>query len=547
MDVLDGFDDPTPRIAVTLSALLIIFFTVYVFYETSKRTTTLSLEDFLTARKTIPTLTIGWSLYASAVGSGALVGPAEFGFFLGAFGVFAYAFATAVPLLMIGFFAPKVHAQYPKLLSLSDFIEFRFGPVTQVFVVILTLLNMSAASIAEYTTLASLYSDYVGLGDFGFLYIIFVSASTLLYTGFAGLRASIVTDRLQALLGLFLVQVLIIYVAAAWDQEELLEEANLTSFPFSESEELTGLTEDGYGSLFTLTFSLVSATVFSEAMWQRGWAAAGTSALRKGSVLGFFLVFILVGTTGTMGFLVRYANIITFDDLDAGFNTNLFLFQIFPNEKGSLIVDSPVGVLVLLLATCLSMGAIDSLQNGIEASLSGAISKWFSESQNLKVARVLLVLINVPLIIVGLQKYSILSVFVLSNTLTVCAMFPLFLGFVKHPVLDMLHRDFIPVTQFLISVVVLLVYASIEYDGLLNGMKFIFWENTLFLWQPFLVGILASIFSTFSIYWGIYAFTVIKARSTISQLGSEAVEVHKEVEPEEVGEGEEDKIVQPSV
>lgn len=507
-------DTVYPLLSLLFGIIIVVGFGVYVVIYARRNKIDVAaknLDMFLTARKTVGWVSIGWSFYASAVGSAVVTGPAEIGYFGGVLSVFAYAFAAALPILLIAFVAPKIQEMYPEVLSLSDFIRFRFkGRKTQVFVVILTLLNMSAAIIVEYTTLSSLYSDFVGLGDFAVFFVLLVATVTLTYTSIGGLRASIITDQAQASASVILGLIIITFVAIEFDREDIKEQQvkdNKTISEFLFLDDNKGFNSAGYSTMFTLPLSLTAATLFSEAMWQRTWAAVDVKSLQKGAVMGALLVFCLVSTFGVMGVLVRWAGIVRIEDIDDNFNTNLFAFQIFSSQHGKALVSSFIAMLVLMLATTLAEGALDSLQNGIEASISGAIKDQFSDEINLKLARVLLVVMNIPFIIIGLQKFSILSVFLFTNMICVNAFIPIVISFFKHDVLDQLHRDWIPLFCFTVCIIFVSVFAEFSTEGSFGkGILYAFWENTLYEYQYFLFSIILSAFVTTAVYGGVYFY-----------------------------------------
>jgi hypothetical protein len=127
----------------------------------------------------------------------------------------------------------------------------------------------------------------------------------------------------------------------------------------------------GYIAIFTLTISLISSTFFSEAMWQRVWASSDKRALYGGAAIGCTAVIVLVFLSGFGGWLSLVAGLAGPET-----NQNLILMQILNvNHEGVHTVSNWVGVLVVLLALIMNEGAVDSLQNGLAASLSGHFLK----------------------------------------------------------------------------------------------------------------------------------------------------------------------------
>jgi hypothetical protein len=111
--------------------------------------------------------------------------------------------------------------------------------------------------------------------------------------------------------------------------------------------------------------------MFSEAMWQRVWASASKRALYGGATIGCISVILLVFLSGFGGWLSLVGGLAGPDT-----NQNLILMQILNvNHSGVSTVSNWVGVLVVLLALIMNEGAVDSLQNGLAASLSGHFLK----------------------------------------------------------------------------------------------------------------------------------------------------------------------------
>lgn len=304
------------KAAVALSVIVSILFGVYVlwYYQTyhKRRVTN---EEFVTAKDSAGRWSIAWSFYASAVGSWVLTGPADLAFYSGLISVFAYGFAVGFPPILIAYFGETMQKEYPEILSLSDFVDWRFGRATQAMVVVLTLFNMSVAAASEYTTIAAFFATYVGLGDFNILIVLTISVITLGYTAYGGLVVSILTDRIQAVASVIIVIILSSYILATLqpfpppeDLEFCVSGENETVEPCSITfaEQLYGTTEGGYSTIFTLPLSLICATVYSEALWQRAWASESPRALRFGAYFAGIALFLVTSIFGLIGVVSKF-------------------------------------------------------------------------------------------------------------------------------------------------------------------------------------------------------------------------------------------------
>lgn len=100
--------------------------------------------------------------------------------------------------------------------------------------------------------------------------------------------------------------------------------------------------------------------------------------------------------------------------------------QIFKSEgEGSnATVSNWVGVVIMVLAVTMNESAIDSMQNGLAASIA---CRFFLKA-NLVWTRVMVVLINIPLVVIALLGLDVLSLFLITNMLTTCCMVPVLMG-----------------------------------------------------------------------------------------------------------------------
>ena len=87
----------------------------------------------------------------------------------------------------------------------------------RLFVVVLSLVNMSLALIAEYTAIGDLFEYYVGSSRVAI--IIFTSTVTSIYTAAGGLMVSILTDQSQAILSICLIVVCSLFLIADFRPE----------------------------------------------------------------------------------------------------------------------------------------------------------------------------------------------------------------------------------------------------------------------------------------------------------------------------------------
>ena len=135
------------------------------------------------------------SLTASALGAWILFGPSSAATWGGIGAVIGYALGSASPMLFLYNFGPKIRKEFPKGLTLTEFIKKRFGVEILKICLFLILFYLIIFLIAEVTAIASLLKFLSNIP----LWI--TSALTLiiclLYILKGGFKLSVITDKYQ--------------------------------------------------------------------------------------------------------------------------------------------------------------------------------------------------------------------------------------------------------------------------------------------------------------------------------------------------------------
>lgn len=176
--------------------------------------------------------------------------------------------------------------------------------------------------------------------------------------------------------------------------------------------------------------SLFTATVFSEALWQRVWASESKKALRNGAIIGCIFVVLIVFFAGFCGLLAAWAGLITTDT-----NYNLYLFQVLHGGQIPPIptVSNWIGVICVVLAAVMNEGAVDSIQNGMASAITSYLVHFYKSWTLLKTRLVVLVL-NCGLIgiavwlTLGTVKVGVLELFLMANMLACSSAVPVLVG-----------------------------------------------------------------------------------------------------------------------
>lgn len=452
-----------------------------------------AVEDFITARRSVGMWTLAFSFYAEGLGSWVTTSPAIYSSFSGILGLAIYAAAAGLPFVIVAYVGALVRSADPGASSLPDFLRRRFqfehsghepknasggqwaGTAIASLTSLVILFVQSLNLLVEYATLGTLFTSYVGCT--GFLAVLPPLLNALLttvYTIAGGLYVSILTDRLQAVVSLILAIVIVAFAASSKDATTGLP-------PLTDDQK--GFNFAGFSSICSMPVSLLSSLVFTEATWQRIWAATDDRALKRASWMAFVGVSLMTFLFGFVGFVALWNG-------RAGPDTdpNLYFFAFFSTEPDSSL-DSLPGLAALLCAAVLSEAQADSLQNGITATLSST----FLRGRPLWMTRAVVVIVNVPLAILATtpQANNALSLFLLSNMMTTCFMLPVAAAMIQRPSIRRVVTEWTVVSGCVCGVVGVTAYGWGSVGSFEDGVRMA-WLGNNYGYDYFLVPLATS-------------------------------------------------------
>mmetsp|Transcript_123686 Transcript_123686/g.309115 ORF Transcript_123686/g.309115 Transcript_123686/m.309115 type:complete len:534 (+) Transcript_123686:173-1774(+) len=376
-----------------------------------------AVDYWYSARGSQGWASLGLSFFASSMGAWVLFAAPEVGIISGWWGVLGYAFASSLPFAVVAILGPMVRKHFGEGFCLTDWVRHRFGRAAQIYVAIISIFYMWIYLVAELTSVGNLILSMSGLDPLQAL--LPVSLFTVLYTTFAGLPASIWTDRLQ---GVIMVIFIVVGMIACFKGVEIKS---------SKWEMVSTWSDKGFESLVTLTLAILGAELFNMGNWQRVYAACDEVALRKGCALGAGLIFPTMMLFGFAGMLAKA------QDLSRPTSTMLFDFLAFFD----LLSSQPSGIAALVFALAISMVAssVDSLQTGLVSVLSSDIlQKKLSPMQTLFAGQAFLVAVNIPAIAMAVEGTKnpevgtgIINLFLIADLLALSVAMPIFMGLGK--------------------------------------------------------------------------------------------------------------------
>jgi len=372
------------------------------------------LSNYLTAGRNVEALSLTTSLVASALGAWILFGPASAATWGGIGSVIGYSLGTAFPMIALIFLGKEIRNTFPKGHTLTEFIHYKFGRKLFKLILILTIFYMFIFLCAEVTAVSMLV-NYIS-GTPLWLTAILVIVTTLVYTLYGGLRASILTDNLQffiVLILLFLCAYYLFFLNTDYLSYELIQTNSQHLFSSKYIPNYTA------GVTF---FIAVSATnLFHQGNWQRVFAAKNNEVLKKSLLLSFVIVVPIVFFMGICGIIAV--------SLDSKVNPDLAFFSILLKDKTEFL-----SVMIIILAVSLTVSTVDTLVNAISSIVIVDGKKIYQsriKNNFLKSSKVFIIILSIISFIIASKGFSILYLFLLADLLCCAAVFTVFYGFYK--------------------------------------------------------------------------------------------------------------------
>ena len=368
------------------------------------------LENYLVANRSIGVFSLTTSLVASALGAWVLFGPASAATWGGIGAVIGYALGTAFPLFILIFLGEKFRKLYPKGKTLIEVVRLRFGTKLFKLILFLTVFYMFIFLIAEVTAV-SILVNYIS-GTTLWITALIVIVSSLVYTLYGGLRASIFTDNIQFIIILILL---------------LISFINLISFNFSEfnfefiKQSKPFLLSFDYLPNFTagLTFFIaVAATnLFHQGNWQRVYAAKNNKVLKKSLLVSFLIIIPIVFFMGFSGLVAVSIN--------STVDPDLAFFSLLLTEQTLML-----SVIVIVLAISLTISSVDTLINAISSLIVVDGNKVLNfKGDYLKLSKYFIISLSIIAFAIASKGLSILYLFLLADLLCCAAVLTVFYSF----------------------------------------------------------------------------------------------------------------------
>jgi len=370
------------------------------------------LSNYLTAGRNVGTTSLTTSLVASALGAWILFGPASAATWGGIGAVIGYSLGTAFPMIAFIFLGTKIRKVFPRGHTLTEFIHYKFGKKLFKLILILTVFYMFIFLCAELTAVSMLV-NYIS-GTPLWLTATLVIVTTLVYTLYGGLRASILTDNIQ-----FFIVIILLLICAYYLFSLNSDSISFQVIQTNSQHLLSSKYIPNYTAGLTFFIAVAATNLFHQGNWQRVFAAKNNKVLKKSLWVSFIIIIPIVFFMGISGIIAI--------SLDSAVNPDLAFFSILLKDKTEFL-----SVIIIILAVSLAISTIDTLVNAISSLVVVDGKNLYGDPKKrdfLRLSKIFIIILSVISLIIASKGFSILYLFLLADLLCCAAVFTVFYGF----------------------------------------------------------------------------------------------------------------------
>jgi Na+/proline symporter len=381
--------------SLTIVIIISLIFVLLGLYYSKKYQ---SLNNYLTANRNIGLFSLTTSLTASALGAWILFGPVSAATWGGIGAIIGYSLGTAFPMFFLIFLGKKIRKEFPKGSSLIEFMRKKFGKSLFKLILLMTIFYMFIFLCAEVTAIAVLI-NYIS-GTELWITALIVLISTLVYTLYGGLRASIFTDNIQMIVIGLLLLISFSYITSSTGSEfsfEFIRENNphLLSSSYIPS----------YTAGLTFFIAVASTNLFHQGNWQRVYAAKNFETLKKSLIISFFIIIPIV-------FYMGFTGMVAFS-IDPTTRSDLGFFTLLLKEQTEIL-----SLFVIILGLALTISTVDTLVNAISSLIvvdGKAAFNMDKKTNYLNFSKYLILFLSLISFIVASKGFDILYLFLLAD------------------------------------------------------------------------------------------------------------------------------------
>ena len=384
----------TQSTSLILLITISLIFVILGLYNSNKYQ---GLNNYLTANRNIGVFSLTTSLTASALGAWILFGPASAATWGGIGAVIGYSLGTAFPMFFLIYLGKKIRKELPRGSSLIEFMRKKFEKSLFKLILLLTIFYMFIFLCAEVTAVAVLI-NYIS-GTELWVTALIVLISTLVYTLYGGLRASIFTDNIQMIVIGILLLISLIYINIFTGSDFSID------FVKEKNPQLLSLSYvPSYTAGLTFFIAVAATNLFHQGNWQRVYAAKNFETLKKSLVISFFIIVPVV-------FFMGFTGMVAFS-LDPTIRPDLGFFTLLLKEQTKFL-----SFFVIVLGLALTISTVDTLVNAISSLIvvDGNATFNLDKKKSLNFSKYIILFLSLISFIIASKGFDILYLFLLAD------------------------------------------------------------------------------------------------------------------------------------
>jgi len=356
------------------------------------------IDNYLTANRSIGFFSLSTSLIASALGAWILFGPASAATWGGIGAVIGYSLGTASPMIFLIYLGKKIRKEFPKGSTLIEFLRKRFGKSLFKLILFMTIFYMFIFLCAEVTAVSMLINYISGTSLWVTAFIILVT--TLVYTLYGGLRASIFTDAIQSIIILILFIISVVYLTSFIGDK--------FSFNFIKENKPYLLSYNyipNYTAGLTFFIAVAATNLFHQGNWQRVYAAKDNKVLTKSLIVSFVVIIPIVLFMGFSGLVAV--------SMDPKVIPDLSFFYLLLKDQTEFL-----SLIIIILGLSLTISTVDTLVNAISSLIvvDGRATFNFSKDTNyLNFSKYFVIGLSIIAFAIASKGFSVLYLFLLAD------------------------------------------------------------------------------------------------------------------------------------
>ena len=381
---------------VLLISICLFFAFFGIFYSKKFQ----DLNNYLTANRSVGLFSLTTSLTASALGAWILFGPVSASTWGGVGSIIGYSLGTAFPMLFLIFLGKKIREEFPNGSTLVEFLRKKFGKSLFKLILLMMIFYMFIFLCAEVTAISVLI-NYIS-GTPLWLTALIVLLTTLTYTLYGGLRASLFTDNIQ------MIFILILLIVSFF----IIKNFTLDQFSFGfvkvkNPHLISASYIPGYTAGFTFFIAVAATNLFHQGNWQRVYAAKNFITLKRSLIVSFFIIIPIVFYMGFIG-MVAFS-------IDPNIRPDLGFFSLLLKENSTLL-----SLIVLTLGLTLTISTVDTLINAISSLIvvdGKAVFKFNKKMKidYLKFSKYFILMLSLISFVIASKGFDILYLFLLAD------------------------------------------------------------------------------------------------------------------------------------